>query len=68
MSEDDDPFLDRLQPMEKSDDPADRIVYRIWSDVTGRRGWRQESEQFDDEIKMQILDRWLEIVRKEIGP
>jgi hypothetical protein len=60
----DDPFYDRLNAMKRSKDFAERIVERIWSDVTDRRGWRQEADLFDDEVKMQILDAWVGIVRR----
>lgn len=66
MNEDAEPFYDRLSPMERSKDPAERIVYRLWMDVTDRRGWRQEADMMDDEIKIEILEAWLKIVRPGI--
>lgn len=44
-----------------------RIVKRILADVTDRRGWRQEWDQFDEDIKAQIIKTWRRIVREELG-
>jgi hypothetical protein len=37
---------------------AKAIVRRILADVTDRRGWRQEWDQFDSEIKDEIQETW----------
>lgn len=52
-----------IHPMEKSSDPVDRIVVAIWRDVTDRRGWRQEHDQFSNEIQIEIVETWRNIVR-----
>jgi hypothetical protein len=61
MSEPEDPYerLDRMRGGSREE----QIVAAIWADVTDRRGWRQEADQFEDRIKHEILDRWVEIVR-----
>ncbi len=56
-------LYERLKAMGASDDAAERVVAALWEDVTDRRGWRQEADQFDDEVKHEILDKWLLIVR-----
>jgi len=63
MSEREDVY-DRLEAMGASADPAERTVATLWKDVTGRRGWRQEADTFADEIKHEILDTWLSIIRQ----
>lgn len=37
---------------------AEHIAYFILRDVTDRRGWRQEFDQFDDDIREGILQTW----------
>jgi hypothetical protein len=37
---------------------AEAIVHRILADVTDRRGWSQEWDQFDPEIKDEIQETW----------
>lgn len=58
-------FWDRLKAMRESSDAAERLVEKLWLDVTYRQGWRQAADQFDDDIKHSILDDWLAIVRSE---
>jgi hypothetical protein len=50
------------------DGVASRIVSAILRDVTDRRGWRHQWDQFDDELKAAIVARWIEIVREELLP
>jgi hypothetical protein len=57
-----DPY-ERIAEMSESEDKAERLVASLWRDVTDRRGWRQAADQFDDAIKHDIIDRWLEIAR-----
>lgn len=56
-------FYPRLDAMRASDNEAERVVNAIWRDVTDRRGWRQAAGEFDDDVKHEILDTWLRIVR-----
>ncbi|HET6494890.1 MAG TPA: hypothetical protein VFH61_05950, partial [Thermoleophilia bacterium] len=44
-------------------DPVDRIVATMFADVTDRRGWRQEWDQFDEDVKAEIIATWCEKVR-----
>lgn len=53
--------------LRQSADPADRIVAAIWDDVMDRRGWRQEHDGFDSEIKVEIVETWREKVRGILG-
>ena len=46
---------------------AEIIVDRIIEDLTSRRGFRQAWEEIDDDIKEEIRDTWIEIVRSECG-
>jgi len=57
-------FYGRLDAM-KAAGGDEAIVAAIWADVTDRRGWRQEADQFDYGIKNEILDAWLAIVTNE---
>lgn len=56
-------FWDRLTAMGESEDMAERMVAEIMCDVTDRRGWRQAFDEFDEDIRHEILDTWLRIVR-----
>jgi hypothetical protein len=47
-----------------SSDPVQQAVAAIWNDVTDRRGWRQEADQFDDEICIDIMTTWEEHIGK----
>lgn len=47
-------------------DLARRIAYRLLADATDRRGWRQEFDQFDDDIKEELIKTWIEIVQREL--
>lgn len=42
------------------------IVQKIHADVTDRRGWRQEWECMDADIKCEILRMWDSIVREAV--
>jgi len=39
-------------------------LFDIIRDLTGRRGLRQEWDQIDDDIKVEIMWTWLEIIRR----
>ena len=54
-------FFERLERMENGT-PDERLVAALWNDVTDRRGWRQAADQFDDDVRHEILDTWLSIV------
>jgi hypothetical protein len=41
---------------------ARKIMRNILADVTDRRGWRQEWDGFDDDIKREIRREWLKII------
>lgn len=44
-----------------------RIRDAILADVTDRRGWRQEWDQFGDDIQKSIRDAWLKLIEAEIA-
>lgn len=46
------------------DKTANAIVKVILADVTDRRGWRQEWDQFDDGIKREIKETWTAEVKR----
>jgi hypothetical protein len=46
---------------------ATSIVFAILSDVTGRRGWRQEWDGFDTDIQKEILATWERLIEKELN-
>lgn len=52
----------KLDAFEASDKFEERAAAAVWADVTDRRGWRQEADQFDDEIKLEILDTWARLI------
>ncbi len=64
MTSDADAFYARLEAMEAGS-RAERIVAALWADVTDRRGWGQEADQFDYDIRHEILDAWLKIVEAD---
>jgi hypothetical protein len=41
---------------------AKRIAKTILDDVTERRGWRQTWDQFDDDIKREIMREWHKLI------
>ena len=43
-----------------------QIAFSIMEDVTDRRGWRQEWDQFDDDIKEEIFQRWIDIAKEKL--
>jgi hypothetical protein len=57
-------IFDRLTAMETLGTPAEKIAAKIWRDVTDRRGWRQAADQFDDDIKHEILDQWVQLANE----
>jgi len=61
MSEYSDYILDK-----KETTNSKKILFEIVSDLTGRRGLRQEWEGIDDDIQEEIMDEWLEIIEKYI--
>lgn len=46
-------------------DPHQRIVALILGDVIDRRGWRQAWAQFDPDIKQEIVNEWLRLIRDD---
>ncbi len=48
------------------DTTADRIAEAIKRDVTGRRGWRQEYDQFDPDVCAEIDKKWRILIRREL--
>lgn len=42
---------------------AENIVQAIVDDLTGRRGLRQEWEQIDDDVRVEIFEEWTWIVK-----
>ena len=47
-------------------DLAKRIRDAILRDVTDRRGWRQEWDAFDEDVREDIRAAWLEIIEAEL--
>lgn len=46
---------------------AYRIRDAILSDVTDRRGWCQEWDQFGEDIQKEIRKAWTEIIESELN-
>ena len=49
------------------DELAESIQKAILADVTDRRGWRQEYDQFDGDIKKEIKNKWIKIIKKQLN-
>lgn len=47
-------------------DKAQQIVEEIEKDLTHRRGFRQEFDQIDEDIRTEIRDTWANIIRKHL--
>jgi hypothetical protein len=45
-------------------DAAERIALAILRDVTDRRGWRQEWDQFDDDVRRELAETWVKLIRQ----
>lgn len=45
---------------------AEEIVDAIISDLTGRRGLRQEWDQIDEDIQGEIRSKWMILARRVI--
>jgi hypothetical protein len=41
---------------------ADSLVISLLSDALNRRGWRQEWDGFDDDVKAEIVAKWRAMV------
>ena len=41
---------------------AKNKAFKILSDVKNRRGWRQEWDNFDDDVREEILETWIKIL------
>jgi hypothetical protein len=54
---------ERIEELADDPSPAAKIVVAIWRDATDRRGWRQEHDQFDAAVQMEIVETWLTGVR-----
>jgi len=50
----------------REQDVARRIVAAIVMDLKDRRGLRQEWEQIDAGIRIEILDRWWELACEQL--
>lgn len=50
----------------KPDEITENIVKNIYSDVTDRRGIKQEFYKCDDEVIQEIKHSWSEIIKKEL--
>lgn len=48
-------------------DPVDRVVVEMYADITDRRGWRQEWDGFDPDIKASIIAAWRNKVRTALA-
>ena len=50
----------------KPTEPAKKILFGILNDLTGRKGFDNEWDGIDDEIKEELLAENLEIVKKNL--
>ena len=61
-----DPYCNKKNIHSKPD-KAQKIVEAIETDLTDRRGLRQEWEQIDYDLQDEIRDIWAELIRKELN-
>lgn len=47
---------------------SEKIRDAILKDITDRRGWRQEWDQFDGDVQNEIRSTWLNIIEKIVEP
>lgn len=52
--------MSKLKPLAK------RIRDAILADVTDRRGWRQEWDQFGPDIQKEVKRAWLQLIETEL--
>lgn len=45
---------------------AKDLLFDLLSDLTDRRGLRQEFEGIDSDVQEEILEAWLQIIRKYV--
>lgn len=43
------------------------IAFDILADMSDRRGLRQEWNGIDDDIKIEIIQKWIDIVKKNLS-
>lgn len=43
------------------------IAFDIFNDISDRRGLRQELDGIDDDIKIEIIQKWIDIVKKNLS-
>jgi hypothetical protein len=62
----DTPLLDKFNNKreEPPTDPAEKILFAVMADITGRHGLRQEWDQIDDDVQEELLQTNLENIRK----
>jgi hypothetical protein len=51
---------------EKPTDPAERILFGVLNDLFGRKGFDNEWDNIDNDIKEELLAENLEIVKKNL--
>ena len=44
----------------------EKIVFRFIEDFTDRRGMGDEWDEIDDEIQDEIIETWIDIVKKQL--
>ena len=57
---------ERIKQLKSDHGSVSRVVVAIFNDFTDRRGLRQEFDQIDDETQVEIINAWIELVRKEL--
>ena len=60
-----DKYYDYVLKKKRPEDflPEERIAFEILRDATDRRGWRQEWDQFDDDIREELIGTWIEKIK-----
>jgi hypothetical protein len=56
-----------LEPLYDPNDVVDRIVMAVLWDVTGRRGWSQDWDSFEDDVKIGIVGSLRDSVRQAMA-
>ena len=45
----------------------EKIIFDIVYDLSDRRGLKQEWDNIDDDVKEEIIQKWINIVKKYLG-
>ena len=53
--------------LENENDKAVNILNALFKDMLDRRGFRQNWEQIDEDIQLEIIETWYKLIQDVIG-